>query len=277
VVSFVVKEGEPVGTYRFEVAVHDRVSGQTTSVIEEVVVRPDNGPHPWPANTDVMAWQKAYYTNPQPHLFLPALIEISRLPVVRDRPLEAQGALLGFGDQILKDNPWLFPHLESHLRSTKDESEKKIISAVLAYARRGEAEQLVKDARNLLRRLPIEADEPLSGEQLDLLWGRFLASGAFDPIERLVQIVDRYSSFRSAYEGYEARTGRRGAPSEDERKGLIRAVAMWSLGSNARQHRRIHNYLATLGAAPATGAAVQAIVEEVLADPAPARPGSARR
>lgn len=272
IVSLVVKTGEPMGEYRLNVTLHDRVAGASASASQTVTVSADNTPLPWPENVDVNRWWSTYYLNPQPRLFPAALAQLSRLPAVRNRPPPGQGALLGFGDQVLKDNPWLVPHLKAYALK-RDEGEQRILGLVIAYSMREEPESFNRQMRELLKTLPTESPEPLSGAQLDLMWGRFLGGGRFEPVVNLVRIIERYQTYRPAYDAYLGRPEPRGGLSLDERRGLLHATALWSLGSNARQHKRVAHYLTGLRAAPDTSESTKAIVEQVFAEPPPPRLG----
>lgn len=277
VAALVVKTGEPMGEYRIEVTVRDRVAGTTATASQTVTASADNAPLPWPESKDVNLWWTTYYLNPQPRLFVSALVELSRKPELRNRPPEGQGALLGFTDQVLKDNPWLVPQVLAQVKRTDDEWEKRILSMVLASALRdrpGELENLLKD---VVKRLPQESKEPLAGAQLDLWWGQFMGGGRFQPVLELVQLGERYQVYRPAYDAYAARPEPRGAATLDERRGALHATALWSLGSNARQHKRVMHYLVGLKQAPGTDAATKAVVDAALADPPPARAGARTR
>lgn len=117
----------------------------------------------------------------------------------------------------------------------------------------------------------------MSGNQLDLWWGRFLGGGHFEPVGKLVTVIENHQPYRPAYDAYLARLEPRGQLSSDERRGLLHATALWSLGSNARQHKRVAHYLTTLHDAPGTNGTIKAIIRETFAEPAPSRPGRPSR
>jgi hypothetical protein len=249
-IGFTADDSDPLGKYTVHLVAHDVVSGgqaEWETTLTVVTLEELGGPS---ENFDPIRWLVNYYRRPEPHLALPALIALSHDPVTRRIP-KGQGSLMGFCEQVLADNPWLAPQFKQRFATTTDDDERRLLAQVLAYAYRddaGFARDLPEPAQRAFgdmprSLLPIPSTEPMDGGQLDVYWGRFLASGRFQPIRDLVTVVQNYLPYKGQLEEYKNLKKKPGTVPPAVYKDVVLNAALWSLGSNAYQHELVRNYL----------------------------------
>jgi hypothetical protein len=241
--------GAVAGDYRFEITLHDRGSGARATRSVVVRVTDSNRSLPLDGPADLSKWVSGYFENPKPRLALSELLAFSHThnPFSKN----ALPPLYGFYAQVLADNPWLMPQFKAALATTRSHTERRMLAKVLAYATRGRDDfgsDLPEQAREELaiargEPMPVPSSEPRFGAQIDVLWGQFLASARFEPINRIATIVNNYLPFRGSLAAYkELKTKPPTIPSE-VMKDILLGSALWSLGSNAHQHKLVHDYV----------------------------------
>jgi len=276
VLGFVADDQDPQGRYVIHVVAHDQISGAQADAQAELEVVTLEQLHGPPADFDADRWLTHYYLKPEPQLALPALLALSHKPDFR-RPANRLSPLLGFYEQVLADNPWLAPSFKLRFATTRDDDERRLLSVVLAYVYRDDA-SFARDLPDAAQRelsdvpraqLPLPSTEPTDGGQLDLFWGRFFASGRFQPIRDLVMVVQNDLPYQGALENYRKLTRKPPTVPAVVVKDWILGDALWSLGSNAHQHELVRNYLLSLLEANDTSPAVKAALRAALAGPPP--------
>ena len=272
IVSFNVDPGDPSGEYRFEVAAHDHIGGGMVTKSATVRVSATADSLPLPADLDPARFMGDYYQRPQPRLALPVLAALSHTPFAQ-RKVDLQGPLFGFYEQVLADNPWLLPQFKTRLATSTDEAERRMFALVLAYTQRRDpnfGDELPRSAQTALATarnepLPLPSREPLSGGQLDLLWGGFFASGRFEPIAQLVAVAATYLPYRGKLEEFRKLSPRPKTAPPEVYKDAILGSALWSLGSNAHQHTLVHDYLVALQQSKDESPETKLVVQAALA------------
>lgn len=270
IVRFTTGPDDLSGEYQFEVTVHDKVAGRSATKTVAVQVGGTNEPLPLPQDFDSSRWLTTYYLNPTPRFAIPAFAAMSRIPQIANRAVGGQGALLGFYEQLLADNPWLLPQMKAHLATVTDEAERRLVSMVLAYVLRDDREFRSPLPPAVRRQIPVPSAEPMSGGQLDLQWGRFFAGGRFEPIAALAGVAEAYLPHRGELERFRQLERKPNPPPPEVMKDAILGSAIWSLGSNAYQHKRVRDYLTGIMEAEDTSEVMERVLREVLAwKPAP--------
>jgi hypothetical protein len=261
--GFAVTKDDPLGTYRFSAKLTDRIGRAEVEVSGDVQVVDGNADKPLPTNFDVKKmseWLMHYYEHPEPRMALPVLRFIAH-----DKTLANNAGSwppnLGAYEMILRDNPWLVARFQSRILGDEaDVAERSTLLYVLAYVFRSNpafGEFLPANMREAFTRTqnqlwPDPDREILSGAQLDLLWGRFLATGAFAPIQRLVSVLD-YMKFQGSIAAYKRLEPKPKVAPPEVYKEAVYGAAVWSLKSNATQHQLVHDYLTYLANDPKTG------------------------
>ncbi len=261
IIGFYAEPQDPLGTYRVVVRVHDHLAEETKEFIHEIELV-DYAPPLLPEDFDPNQWFHAYYLRPEPELALPALGRFFEQLLPARRP-SALPPLLGFYDQILRDNAWLLPHFAARLEAAPPD-EAFALSLVLGFHLRASAEAPPELSAELWARLadfrghdwPADPDQPLRlPAQLDTLWGRFFGGARHEPVRRLIEPLAhtdaigaserwRLSLPPSAPDQPPAIPDLEdpATPAEVRREVLLR-TALWSLRTNARQHPLVRAYL----------------------------------
>ncbi len=267
-VSFHAEAADPLGEYQIDVLVTDHLAGTSRTLTHSLHVI-DYAPSDLPEQFDAQAWFSRYYQYPTPELALPALPRLlSELP--SDRRASAIPPILGFYDQLLGDNTWLLPAFCARLAVASPE-EAYALSLVLGHhLRRSAAPPAGVDFATWTRLAdfrtyawPSDPEGPLErAAQLDNLWGRFLASGLYSPLERLLDplahhddlgAADRWQKLRAAA-GAEAdlsldalaeppAPGDTDAPPDEVRRDVLLRTAIWTLRNHVGQHTLVRSYL----------------------------------
>lgn len=248
---FIATKDDPLGKWRVAVEATDLV-GKVTLRREQpfTVVGNEVLEEPLPVGTDQGRWLMSYHNKPVPHQLLAVVRLMAENPPAGAKPRRdaENGAWLGFFEQALTDNPWLLPHVIARLEKARGR-ERELLSTLLAYAKRDDLsfyQTLPEAAREafMLRRLetwPVPSKEPLQGAQLDVLWGRFFASGRYEPIRELISVL-AYHPYKDALDEYKKLKKKPAKPPVDVFKSAVFGAATWSLRSNMQQDKVVRDY-----------------------------------
>lgn len=282
-IAFHAEPHDPLGPYRVTVRVHDHLAGESLE-LDHTFELLDYAPPPLPADFDANHWFHGYYLNPAPELALPALpLFFEKLPA--DKRAGAVPPLLGFYDQILRDNTWLLPAFASRL-DTAPPDEAFALSLVLGFHLRAASSPPHGFAPSHWSRLadfrshawPSDPDAPLlHAAQLDALWGRFFASALYAPVRRLIEPLTHTADLGAAERWRQAMppatpdAASPPAPDLDDpdtppeiRREILLRTALWSLRSNARQHPLVRGYLEQSLRAGDLAPATRLLLERIL-------------
>ncbi len=267
IVSFHTSLSDPDGEYQLVFEIRDHISGRTLEQRITLCVDDSNAPLPLPRDFNPSEFLSRYYTAPQPRFALAAVTAFSR-PPARIHKADSVGTILGFYEQILADNPWLIPQFTARLIETSDARERRLLTLILAFAHPddrslGELSVFQRQALAVARRepLPTPSSQPRTGGQLDVLWGRFFASGRFAPILDLVSIAESYAS--SATNVAHLKQSGKQPDNALALEATLHEMAAWSLGSNAHQPL-VRAYLSYLQASDRSSATAKAVAQKAL-------------
>lgn len=260
-VSFYAEPSDPLGEYQLVARVHDHLGGDSIELTHTLLIE-DYAPPALPADFQPEAWFHGYYLAPTPELALPALPRFfEKLPA--DKRAGAIPPLLGFYDQILRDNPWLLPAFGARLENAGPD-EAFALSLVLGFHLRElsapppglDPAPWARLADFRAHAWPSDPEAPLlQAAQLDALWGRFFASALYAPVRRILEPLSNTSDLGAAERWRKSLSALPDdepyplpdlddpdTPVEIRREVLLR-TALWSLRANARQHPLVRGYL----------------------------------
>lgn len=248
---FLAGADDPLGTWRMTVDATDAISGTTVRKERPLEVCGDELlQEPLPSGTDAGRWLMNYHNRPAPQQLLAALKEFAEHPPAGAKPtLDIEnGSWLGFFEQVMQDNPWLLPHVVARL-SQAEGRERELLATSLAYAKRDDLsffKTLPEPAREAFmpRRVqswPVPPAQPLSGTQLDVLWGRFFASGSYAPLRELVGVLS-YHPYAEALEAFRKNPQKPARVPEEVQKSAVFGAAVWSLRSNVQRDKLVRDY-----------------------------------
>lgn len=250
-VAFIAGPDDPLGTWQVVAEATDAISGTIIRVEQPLTVRGDELlQEPLPPGTDVGRWLMGYHNKPVPQQLLAALKDIAAHPAASAKPIRdvENGSWLGLFEQILTDNPWLLPHLVARLAEAQGR-ERELLATSLAYAKRDDISffrTLPNPAREAfmpqrLQAWPTPTAEPLNGVQLDVLWGRFFASGRYAPLRELVAVLGYYP-YKDALDEFRKLEKKPARPPVEVQKSIVFGAAAWSLRSNIQQDKVVRDY-----------------------------------
>jgi hypothetical protein len=249
--TFVATQDDSLGAWRVMVVATDRISGATAQHEQSFKVMGDEVlTEPLPADFDQGRWLMGYHFKPMPQQVPAAIRSMAEHPPAGAKPREdaENGLLLGFFEQVLADNPWLLPHLLTQLNKANGR-ERALLSTLLAFAKRDDPAfpESLPDALRIsikehqLARWPVPDKQPLQGTQLDVLWGRFFASGRYEPIRALVAVL-AYHPHKDVLAEYKKLEKKPAKPPVELYKSAVFKAALWSLQSNIQQDKVVRDY-----------------------------------
>lgn len=250
---------DALGEYRFSVVVRD-VNGKTSAKGAETIelvesIEGEDFGDGEQAVEAAAAWSMSVQAATEPHRLIQALEAMAGAGILDDGP---QGTpLRTFFREAFDAHPFLFVSLGKLAADTKtDASVRDAALLILATGRTDEAKRLnvvpeaVRKACAALK--TPEIWDPRAGTieeagHLDQLWATFFATGSFQPIARITEVLDL-------------------DPKGSAEEVVMHGAARWSLDSIAEQNELAHAYLTWMAEHPKTPAARKEILKEILAD-----------
>lgn len=210
--EFALDDEEALGTTQVIVEARDAGSGKTSrseAALELV---------PWtygeaPADAEAFSrWMGTYHQAFQPAQAVRAYLEYAD---VEDKQSKSWNfAMLGFFRTVFQSAPWLVDHLVARHDACDDAQRMKLFPDPYAT---------------------------ITGpQQLDLLWGEFLASGRYAPIRQLITALE-LAPFEDAVEEF-PKSKKTDKDKERFWKGVTFQAARWSLDSNMKQYPLVLAY-----------------------------------
>jgi hypothetical protein len=150
---------------------------------------------------DLLRWINGYRVKPEPAKVPAAARAMSELNLLRD--LETAGVYIGFLAGVLETNPKKAEGLVTKMFPMPPEDQVVIVRAI-AYsnlpdwkalllkfaermpARQGLINRFVNDKMPTLKQIPLDSGPA----PLDMLWGKYFATGSYEPIMRMVSILE---------------------------------------------------------------------------------------
>ena len=271
---------EPMGTTTIVVEARDAGSGTTSRSEAQLELVP------WsygdvPADAAAFEqWMWEYYLHPKPAEAVRAWLEYANFQSRDDKSLNY--AVLGFFKTVFQASPWLVDHLVSRFDSAKPEQGTKIMLMLHLLGQDERLPSLPLDSDKVREQLystfaQLELPDPYAAitgsEQLDLLWGEFLATGRYRPVRQLILNLG-FAPFEADFKAY-SKSKKTDEDKERALKGLAFQAARWSLDSNMEAHPLVAAYARWAAKHETLGKDERAQLEALLAKHggAPAEPG----
>ena len=230
------------GEYTIRVTAYDHVTGQQVEETRPIELRPFSLPEVDLADDE---WFFFYPDNPRPAAALARLLEFDGILWREERPI---WSLVWFCKIIFEKNRYLLPHMMEAFEGTTPMQKKSIIlllSVMEAPPELPDLSPALREFRDEVQAIatPNPDGTPRSGDQLDLLWGGFFATGRVKPLRRIIQA---FEYFEYAGEREEPRAGDQDKQSgEGQEKVYLQAVfrtAVWSVRSNCINSPLVFHY-----------------------------------
>jgi len=153
------------------------------------------------SSENILRWINGYRLKPEPAKAPAAARAMSELNLFRD--LETAGIYVGFLAGVLETNPKKAEALIAKMFPMPPEDQVVIVRAI-AYsnlpewkalmlkfaermpARQGLIDRFVHDKMPTLKQIPLDS----GAAPLDMLWGKYFATGSYEPVMRIVSILE---------------------------------------------------------------------------------------
>ena len=150
---------------------------------------------------NMLRWINGYRTNPQPDK-VPALVHaVSHLGLFRD--METAGVYVGFMAGVIEANPKRAEALIAKMFPMPPEDQVAIVRAI-AHSGHPEWKELLGKFSERMPARKVLIDRFVTGKQptlkqmpldagagpLDMLWGQYFATGSYEPVLRMVSILE---------------------------------------------------------------------------------------
>ena len=233
---------DPWGDYTISVVAHDNIAKASKSQSVGITLAKWS-PGEKPATfKDFEKWYRDYHVAPKPNEAVHAYLAHEPL---QDKKGGLLLAGLYFFKVILEENKYLVDHLAARFEKAAEEQQKKII-LMLYWLNKLDRVPLTPEQKAAYKAwaaqavLPDPYGETLSGDQQDMLWAEFFATGRIRPIRKLISNLE-YSKYKGSIEAYK----KSDKTDEDKRNAYKDAVfqsAVWSITSNCKQHALVAKY-----------------------------------
>jgi hypothetical protein len=149
----------------------------------------------------ILRWINGYRTHPQPEKVPDLVRAASAIGLFRD--METAGVYVGFTAGVIEANPKRAEHLISKMFPMPPEDQVAIVRAI-AHSGHPEWKELLRKFAERMPARKVLIDRFITGKQptlkqmpldggaapLDMLWGKYFATGSYEPILRMVSILD---------------------------------------------------------------------------------------
>jgi PKD repeat protein len=242
------------GTYNVQVTVRDDVAKTVQTHKKVIDVKEYTGERYFTDKNQFFTWINTYYQKLSPEKAIDGVILYAHLDTAAKNKTFPQACV--FFGKIFNDNQYLIPYLLKAYKE-QDADTRLMIMVTLPYINYDFSEfvgQLSDGEKRFYsdwqkRYFPFPEDEIRGtnslkraievGIQLDMLWYKFFASGEYQPIRRLVDVLE-WSKYKGSLEKF--KQTQTASDEENAAKEVAYKTAKWSLGSNAKQHRLVRDY-----------------------------------
>lgn len=149
----------------------------------------------------ILRWINGYRTNPQPEKVPDLVKTASAIGLFRD--METAGVYVGFMAGVIEANPKHAESLIAKMFPMPPEDQVAIVRAI-AHSGHPEWKELLGKFSERMPARKVLIDRFISGKQptlkqlaldtgagpLDMLWGKYFATGSYEPVLRMVSILD---------------------------------------------------------------------------------------
>jgi hypothetical protein len=241
-ISMVMTEENPYGDYQLEITAVDHILNEQDTVKIPIAHIPFEYK---PDETDFKKWFFEYPIHPRPR---DALYHLTHLI----RPTIGKNGRINHGIWLFKtiyeNNPFLIKPTVEFYKSKASKSQKKEILFLFHLLGSIDALPVEKKLLSYVENLDtIEFanpyDEITTGDQLDMLWAEYFATGRIRPIQHFLTALD-LGVYAGTLEKVKSGELNKKDPvvMEAARANAVFDAAMWSLQSNCLQSRLLFHY-----------------------------------
>lgn len=247
VLTVCFNENDPLGTYKIQIEVTDKVARKTIKEQSEVVLArlPDYGSLLVRSYDDFVEWMIRYYESPAPEQTLSYYLFLTKQNLAVDDRAFVSSFYTFL--EILNNNHFLYPQIISCYES-QDLKTRIYLLYLLAFSNIdvtdffGKLEEVEKFTFGKMQEMPKPSlyDTIREPVQIDMLWSTFMANGSYLPVLKLIRTLE-YTKYRGALDDYATSAKTK----EDAQRALLDAVydrLLWSFESNCEYHTLVADY-----------------------------------
>jgi hypothetical protein len=232
------------GVYSIECVLHDKISNQKASLHTTInLAKFERANWDEKGLSELDKWIQRYYLNPKPIQALEAFIESTKFELSNSVTI----MIYGFFREVFLHNQFLMPTMLEFYPTQNDKTKRSIL--ILMYYMSYTADDFMeglppyeRDYADGLMDYENPYDDSLisSGSDMDICWVRFFASGGYEPVLRVVNMlkhhkhVEDLDQYKNSDKSEEAKIR--------ANLGAMYIAAKKSLKANLRKHALVRDY-----------------------------------
>lgn len=223
---------DPPGKYTIETIFYEKISKRIHKTSVEIELLEFKEPEQFTSAEELGDWVMQYFLHPDP---VRSFSAISYMVQTTPEWIEENYMMLAFFRRVFLDNPFLWEYYLRVYKTSSNEDKIKMLTVAAVIPAEKEKRELLTNLSKEMKSfyeemkkisIPDTQKQITSAVQLDILWAEFFASGTYDPIKKIVETLKLKKQSNAML--------------------LVTAgAAEWSLQSNCRQFRRVHQYCIT--------------------------------
>jgi hypothetical protein len=242
------------GTYQIQVSVRD-IKAKTMQIHKKTIEVKEYSNNKYFNDINTFSiWMNTYYQSLTPEKIIDGMLFFAHGdPKIRNKSFPQVSVFFG---KTLSDNQYLIPYLLK-IYPEQDNDTKIMILGTLPYIKHDYSE-FINHLPDNEKRFYFEWQNqniqyPDSGikepttikksiricYQMDMLWSYFFASGEYQPIKQLVEVLE-LGKFKGGLEKYTQTNS--SVDEENAAKELVYKAARWSIETNIKKHRLVKDY-----------------------------------
>ena len=197
-----------LGRYVIKIRLHDWKDNSYQELEQELILEEFVYSPIFEKEEQFLTWQHTYYQHPKPTTAVDAFLYFANSTLCQDETVYWPSMV--FFREIYKANPFLIPHLIAKYDQQIGGARKHILY-LLRFTEYRDSQFFTSLSsaemafyRSIINRDLAQPKVPItSPRELEMLWYMFLATGSFDPINRIASSLDYSSYGRGSYRGAE--------------------------------------------------------------------------
>ncbi len=242
-----LEKDKPLGAYRIDLTVKDAIGNTSKQLTQSIEVKKYLHENHFSNDEQFQEWLGKYYIAPSPEKLVDAYLYYSKSKLNESN--SGFPPVFTFFLTNFNNNKYLLPYMVDMFRE-QDLKTRIYLVYLFRYVNHdlkpflnkltGKDREVYNGIKNRqYAKNPYEKID--SGEQLDMLWGEFLATGAIRPINRLIDTLN-YKEPLGSLDAYKNIKNPTDADRKKAMYDVVYKAAVWSLKSNCKQHALVKDY-----------------------------------
>jgi hypothetical protein len=244
IVQIALQKDLPFGTYEIKLRLTDWEDNTYQNLKTYVQMKPYDYQPYFQSDSQLLSWQNQYYRNPRPELALDGFLYMTRSELAKDE--SSFWPMFHFYKEIFTYNPFLQDELVNVYPELEEGIRRRVLQLLhfsgyqnAIFYQNLPDNDMIQYLNLRKSELVVPATVALTPTDLDIYWFRFLATGNFKSIQRIVATLDLAPGEDAVYRSQRHRE------EEDLQKALYEGVtelAWVTLLTQSDDHRLIKDY-----------------------------------